>query len=105
MGAAPGHDRGCNARHGQAAPRGGVSSSEFGTERAKRTASILRDRIGTEAPVAGIILGSGLGGLADRIVDRTVVGYADIPGFPVPTVVGHSGTVVAGTLGGRRVVA
>jgi purine-nucleoside phosphorylase len=82
-----------------------VTASEFGTERAKRTASILRDRIGTEVPVAGIILGSGLGGLADRITNRTVVGYGEIPGFPVPTVVGHSGTIVAGTLGGRRVVA
>ena len=47
----------------------------------------------------------GLGRLADRITDRTVVSYEDIPGFPAPTVVGHSGAVVAGTLGGRRVIA
>ena len=57
------------------------------------------------APEAAIILGSGLGRLADRITDRVAVPYQDVPGFPPPTVVGHSGAVIAGTLGGRRVVA
>lgn len=80
-------------------------SADYGTETAKRTAQVIRDRIGASAPAAAIILGSGLGRLADRITDRTVVAYEDIPGFPAPTVVGHSGAVVAGRLGGRRVIA
>jgi purine-nucleoside phosphorylase len=79
--------------------------SEYGTEAARRTAAVIAARIGSAKPAVAIVLGSGLGGLADQIADRTVVNYADIPGFPVPTVVGHSGSVVAGTLGGRRVVA
>ncbi|HET9425306.1 MAG TPA: purine-nucleoside phosphorylase [Gemmatimonadaceae bacterium] len=77
----------------------------FGTEAARGTAGVIRDRIGGAAPEVAIILGSGLGRLADRIADRVVVPYADVPGFPPPTVVGHSGSVVAGDLGGRRVVA
>jgi purine-nucleoside phosphorylase len=77
----------------------------YGTQRAKATAAVIRARIGTETPVAGIILGSGLGRLADKITDRVVVAYHDVPGFPPPTVVGHSGAVVAGLLGGKRVVA
>jgi purine-nucleoside phosphorylase len=77
----------------------------FGTARAKQTADVIRSFIGNETPVAGIILGSGLGRLADKITDRKVVPYHDVPGFPSPTVVGHSGAVVAGMLGGRRVVA
>ena len=78
---------------------------EYGTEAAKRTAKVIRDHIGAAEPAAAIILGSGLGRLADRITDRTTVSYGGIPGFPPPTVVGHAGAVVAGTLGGRRVVA
>jgi purine-nucleoside phosphorylase len=80
-------------------------STEYGTEAAMRTAQVIRDRIGGSAPAAAIILGSGLGRLADRIVDRAVVSYESIPGFPSPTVIGHSGAVVAGILGGRRVIA
>jgi purine-nucleoside phosphorylase len=82
-----------------------LTPSQFGTESARRAAAVIRDRVGAATPTAAIILGSGLGGLADRITDRTVVPYADIPGFPTPTVVGHSGAVVAGMLGGQRVIA
>jgi purine-nucleoside phosphorylase len=77
----------------------------YGTARAKETAAVIRKHIGKGKPDAAIILGSGLGRLADKITDRTVVAYQDVPGFPSPTVVGHSGAVVAGMLGGRRVVA
>jgi purine-nucleoside phosphorylase len=66
---------------------------------------MIRNRIGTERPVVGLVLGSGLGGLADRFENVTRVEYKDIPGFPGPTVVGHSGVLVAGTLAGRPVVA
>jgi purine-nucleoside phosphorylase len=77
----------------------------FGTERARETAAAIRSQIGDAKPDAAIILGSGLGRLADRITERRVVAYQDVPGFPPPTVVGHSGAVVSGLLGGRPVVA
>jgi len=50
------------------------------------------------------VLGSGLGGVADRVADAVRIGYADIPGFFQPTVEGHRGELVAGTLGGRQVI-
>ena len=77
----------------------------WGTASARRTAEVIRSKIGAAAPDAAIILGSGLGRLADRITDRVAIPYHDVPGFPPPTVVGHSGAVIAGTLGDRRVVA
>lgn len=54
----------------------------------------------THRPALGIILGSGLGDFADRVVDAVAVPYADIPHFPQSTVEGHSGRMVLGTLGG-----
>jgi xanthosine phosphorylase len=48
----------------------------------------------------GIVLGSGLGAVADAVEDPIVVGYEDLPGFPRPTVHGHAGRAVLGSLGG-----
>lgn len=79
--------------------------SPYGAAAASEAAQAVRARIGTGAPVAAIVLGSGLGGLANRIVDPVVVPFADIPGFPATTVTGHAGTLIGGTLGGRPVVA
>jgi purine-nucleoside phosphorylase len=79
--------------------------AHFGTAAANDAATAIRHRIGTERPVAGLILGSGLAGLADRFEDAARVRYADIPGFPVPTVIGHPGVLVAGRLAGRPAVA
>lgn len=56
-------------------------------------------------PQVGIILGSGLGKLADRIGDPVVIPYRDIPGFPVSTASGHKGNFIAGSLGGKTVIA
>ncbi len=56
-------------------------------------------------PVAGIILGSGLGRLADEIKDPLIIPYKRIPGFPVSTAIGHKGNFIVGTLGGKTVVA
>lgn len=55
------------------------------------------------APRVGIILGSGLGGLADELVDATIVPYRDVPGFPRSTVVGHRGELGLGRLAGQPV--
>jgi purine-nucleoside phosphorylase len=77
----------------------------YGKQAAAKAAAAIQDRIGTEQPIVGLILGSGLAGLADRFENVRRVPYVDIPGFPVPTVLGHPGVLVAGTLAGRPVVA
>jgi purine-nucleoside phosphorylase len=52
------------------------------------------------SPRVGVVLGSGLGAVADAVEDPVVVGYEDLPGFPRPTVSGHAGRAVLGTIGG-----
>ncbi len=52
------------------------------------------------SPVIGVVLGSGLGAWADTLEDRTVIPYAEIPGMPVSTIVGHAGKLVLGYAGG-----
>lgn len=56
-------------------------------------------------PEVGIILGTGLGGLALEIDKQAEIPYPDIPHFPVSTVESHAGKLIFGTLGGKRVVA
>lgn len=68
------------------------------------TASLILNKAGFE-PEAGIILGTGLGGLVDAIEIKASVDYSDIPGFPVSTVEGHAGRFIFGILGGKKVVA
>jgi purine-nucleoside phosphorylase len=51
------------------------------------------------APRVGVVLGSGLGAVADAVEDPVVVSYEDLPGFPRPTVVGHAGRAVLGRVG------
>jgi purine-nucleoside phosphorylase len=77
----------------------------FGAEDARRAADVLRATLGDRKPAAAIVLGSGLGGLADGIENAVRVEYAQVPGFPASTVAGHAGAVIAGTLAGRFVVA
>jgi purine-nucleoside phosphorylase len=67
-------------------------------------AAFLRERLGGLAPRIGIVLGSGLGAVADAVSDAVVISYAEIPHFPQSTVEGHSGRMVAGLLGGVTVV-
>jgi xanthosine phosphorylase len=55
------------------------------------------------APRLGIVLGSGLGAVADAVTDAEAVGYEELEGFPRPGVEGHAGQAVLGTLGGVRV--
>jgi purine-nucleoside phosphorylase len=72
---------------------------------AHEVANKVRDALAVEKPVAGLILGSGLGGLVKRIEDQRFVSYADLPGFAVPTIPGHLGRLISGTLAGRQVLA
>lgn len=67
-------------------------------------ADVVRGRT-THQPTVGLVLGSGLGGLADTIGDAVAIPYADIPGWPQSTVHGHRGELVIGTLEGQTVVA
>ena len=79
--------------------------SLYSAEAAGQTAESVRRHIGDDVPEIGIILGSGLGGLAEDIEDAVRVPFADVPGFPEVTVVGHAGALVSGMLGGRKVIA
>lgn len=74
-------------------------------DRIKETADFIAGKISGEMPRTGIILGTGLGPLADHIADKQTIPYGEIPNFPVSTVQGHSGNLIAGTLGGKRVIA
>lgn len=65
----------------------------------------IRARIGPRQPRIGMVIGSGLGALADDVKDAARVSFADIPGFPRSAVAGHAGQLVVGTLGGRTVAA
>ena len=62
-------------------------------------------RVAGLQPTVGIVLGSGLGRLAEKIENPVVIPYKEIPGFPVSTAVGHKGNFIIGTLGGKTVIA
>jgi purine-nucleoside phosphorylase len=64
----------------------------------------LRGKLGALSPPVGIVLGSGLGAVADAVSNPIHVPYAEIPNFPQSTVEGHTGRIVAGTLGGVPVI-
>lgn len=73
------------------------------TADADKAATVIQGRIGDAKPHVGIILGSGLGDLGNRITDVTTFTYKDLPGFPQPGVEGHAGNLLIGTLGGVTV--
>jgi len=77
-----------------------------GVTAAAQAAAFIREKVGAAwaDPVAGIVLGSGLGGLADRLERAVRIPFAHVPGFPVATVAGHAGQLLVGTLAGRPVV-
>jgi purine-nucleoside phosphorylase len=77
----------------------------YGAEQAREAADAIRSKLGGETPAAAIVLGSGLGGLADEIEATARIPYREIPGFPTATVAGHAGALVAGRLGGKFVLA
>lgn len=75
------------------------------SERIYNAAAFVKERLAGREPFAGIVLGSGLGKLADKIEDQTVIDYKEIPGFPVSTAIGHAGKLIAGMLGGKFIIA
>jgi purine-nucleoside phosphorylase len=73
-------------------------------ERVNRSAQFIRDRW-PHTPDAAIILGTGLGKLAEAIEQSVIIEYPEIPDFPVSTVESHAGRLLCGTLAGKKVVA
>ncbi len=73
-------------------------------ERIKSTVSYIQDKTGFK-PEVGIILGTGLGGLVKDIKIEHSLDYDTIPDFPVSTVDGHSGRLIFGELGGKKIIA
>ncbi len=73
-------------------------------EKLKETEEYLLDFI-DEKPKIGLILGSGLGTLANQIENPIIIDYKDIPNFPVSTVEGHAGQLVIGRLMDKQVIA
>ncbi|MDE7426963.1 MAG: purine-nucleoside phosphorylase [Muribaculaceae bacterium] len=73
-------------------------------ETIKSTADFLREKINGSLPTVGIILGTGLGSLVDLIDNKQVIPYKEIPSFPESTVEGHSGNLIIGNIGPKRVI-
>jgi purine-nucleoside phosphorylase len=73
-------------------------------EQVAEAAAFLESKLDPLKPLIGIVLGSGLGALADAVTEAVVIPFSEIPHFPKATVVGHTGRIVAGKLGGVPVL-
>src|SRR5260370_28409717 len=71
---------------------------------AQRAAALIRRHAGSPAPRLAIILGSGLGVVADALAEPVVLPYADLPGFPTSTIAGHGNRLVFGRLNDLPVI-
>ena len=71
----------------------------------RSAAQSIEERLDGRKPLVGIVLGSGLGDLADKIKDPVVIPYKTIQGFPVTTAVSHKGNFIVGKLAGKCVIA
>ena len=80
-----------------------MSSADLDLDVHAARAAVVK-RLGGRKPTVAIVLGSGLGPLADAVKEAIRIPYAEIPGFHVPTVPGHKGELVCGTLGGKTVL-
>lgn len=81
----------------------GMSTIEYRYEDYAVIAELIRQRIEIE-PKVGLILGSGLGPLADYVENATIIPYEEIEGWPKSTVIGHKGRLVIGTIEGQAVI-
>lgn len=73
-------------------------------EKIKESSEFIRNQV-SEIPSIAIILGTGLGELIDHIEDKIAIDYKEIPNFPLSTVEGHSGRLIFGILGGKKIMA
>lgn len=81
-----------------------MTESQTHGENVRRSAEKITAILAGQQPRIAIVLGSGLGGLADRLQDPVALDYRDLPGFPVLTVTGHAGRLHFGWLGGVPVL-
>jgi purine-nucleoside phosphorylase len=80
-----------------------MQTTNYSRDDYQKAVDVILARTGNR-PKVGLVLGSGLGTLADELDERVVIPYEDIPGWPASTVHGHSGNLVLGTLEGVSVV-
>jgi len=73
-------------------------------EKLQEAAGYVAKKIGGKPVAIGMVLGSGLGDVANDVADKVIIPYGEIPHFPVSTVQGHAGRLVVGTLSGKRVM-
>ncbi|SMC17373.1 purine-nucleoside phosphorylase [Clostridium acidisoli DSM 12555] len=73
-------------------------------EKVKESTEYVKSKLGKLNPEVGIILGSGLGELADTLEEKIIIKYCDVPNLPVSTVKGHAGQFVVGKLQGKTVI-
>ena len=81
-----------------------MNETEIHKQKVEEALGILRGRI-REIPQVILVLGTGLGALAEKIKARFLIPYEDIPGFPEPTMIGHAGNLILGRLSGVSVAA
>ena len=79
-------------------------SAEEYTRQVQEAAAYIKEKLDGRAPEIAITLGSGLGDLADHLVDAVQIPYGEIPHLPVSTVAGHKGQFVVGKLEGREIL-
>lgn len=71
----------------------------------RSSADYIKSKIGDRKPLVGIVLGSGLGRLGEKINNAITISYKEIVGFPQSTAIGHKGNFIVGELGGKTVIA
>jgi purine-nucleoside phosphorylase len=71
---------------------------EINKEQLRTSISYIKNQVGEDLPDTAVVLGSGLGNFVEHLTDTTVIPMGDIPGYPRPTVIGHGGKIVLGTL-------
>lgn len=81
-----------------------MSGADRGRARVRAAAGVLTERLGA-VPATAVVLGSGLGPFADQLDSPVMVPSDAIPGWPRPTVAGHAGRIVAGSVAGARLLA
>lgn len=73
-------------------------------DKIKESTNYIKGKV-KNLPTVGLILGSGLGSLGEKIENPVVIEYKDIPNFPISTVEGHKGQLIIGNLGDKNVIA
>lgn len=80
------------------------AAREGSIHQVREAAEAIRARLAGRKPLIGLILGSGLGDLAEQVTDAVSIDYSEVPHFPVSTVEGHAGRFVVGELEGQTVL-